>query len=142
VLTISDAALAVLTGSWTPQIAVDAYYDGDLVLSLTTLDPADPQRGMISGSLSEDNTRDTIGTGSGSAASVDNSLIPTSWDSPLACYGSELHVRVGIPIPGQDTEWLSLGWFVIEEFDTQEWWQQYTQADGNTVWVSRGSWPR
>lgn len=129
-LDISPEALAVITGSWTPLVQVDAWYDGELVLESVP---------WTACNVDEDATQAILASGSCTAAAPDDSLIPVSWDSPLACYGSQLHIRVGVPIPGRDTEWFSHGWFPISDFDCTDWWREIELGDGTTVWAPQGT---
>jgi hypothetical protein len=129
-LDISAAALSVLDGSYVPQVKVDAWYDGELVLEDVP---------WSAGQLGDDTTRDLVSSGSMTSVAPDSSLIPSSWDAPLACFGSELQVRVGVPLAGQGVEWFSLGWYVIEDFGCTEWYQPYEHSDGTIEWVVRGT---
>ena len=108
---------------------VDAWYDGELIYENVPI---------LSGAVTFDSTRAIVGSASIVAGSSDGSLAPTRWDSPLACYGSELHVRAGIVIPGGGTEMFSLGWYRIDSFDSQEWWRPYATPDGAQIWTPQG----
>lgn len=129
-LDITAQALAVLAGSWTPQVQVDAWYDGELVRAGLPVSAA---------GTNEDASQTILGSGSTTSVSADDSLIPTSWDSPLACYGSQLHIRQGIPLTPDQVEWFSLGWFVINDFDCNDWWREVTRPDGTVVWQPQGT---
>lgn len=130
----SAAATAVLLGTWTPRVRVDAWYDGEVVAQDVT---------AISASTSDDSTQAIQGSGQVTAAAEDDSLIPTSWDSPLACYGSVLHVQQGVPLSADQVEWYSMGWFPIVDFSCADWWREVTRtnADGThqTLWAPLGT---
>lgn len=113
---VSDAYLEALTGSFVPVVQVDAWYDGDLVLSGVPVE---------TGSVTLDNDRVISGALHLTAASGDDSLAPDRWEAPLAPYGSELHVRCGLRTGAGVTELITLGWFRIDVSDPQEWWKPY-----------------
>lgn len=120
-----------MLGSVTPVVQVDAWYDGEQI--------AENLPG-VNGQVTADSTRTIVTSASISAAAVDDSIVPTSWDSQLACYGTQLHVRAGIQLPGGGTELMSLGWFRVDSYTTQEQYQPYQQGDSSpAVWVARGS---
>lgn len=115
---------AALTGSVRNKWQVDAWYDGQLVAENVN---------VIAGQVDVDTSRDILATATATAGSDDGTLAPTGYDSPLACYGSELHVRASVETGG-DPLWFSLGWFRIDDYTTSEWWRDF--GDGN--WVSKG----
>jgi len=48
------------------------------------------------------------------------SWVPTSFDSPLGCYGQQIFAQVGVGLVGSDTvEWINRGIFLLESADTQ-----------------------
>lgn len=130
---VTDEFLAALDGSFQPTVRVDAWYDGELVLEDVPI---------TGGSVTLDRNRAINGSLSLDAASPDGTLIPTSWDSPLACYGQVLNVRAGIRYGASDGEDVSLGWYRIDSADPREWWVPYRTTDDLTqdpTWVCRGT---
>lgn len=130
---VSADWLAALQGSYQPTVRVDAWYDGELVHE--NIPVAD-------GQVTLDRSRAIAGSLSLSAASPDGSLIPSSWESPLAPYGSVLNVRAGIAYGAESGETVSLGWYVIDAADPKEWWVPYRPSADLTVepeWVCRGT---
>lgn len=115
---ISDqrAFEAALRGSYVPTVTVDAWYDGRLVA-------ADLPIG--SGKVTVDGTRSTAGSVTVNSGSPDVSLVPTRWDSALAPYGSQLHVRSGVRYGSGATQTVSLGWYRIDNSDPNERWVAY-----------------
>lgn len=119
--TVSATFLQALKGSYIPTLRVDAWYGGELVLADVP---------VVSGSVTVDRTRTIQGSMSLVAASSDGSLVPSSYGSPLAPYGSVLNVRSGIkagPVAGES---VSLGWYRIDSSDPAEWWKPY-RPDGD-----------
>lgn len=111
--TVSATFLQALRGSYIPTLRVDAWYGGELVLADVP---------VVSGSVTVDRTRTIQGSLSLVAASPDGTLVPSSYGSPLAPYGSVLNVRSGIkagPVAGES---VSLGWYRIDSSDPAEWW--------------------
>lgn len=129
---VSADWLNALTGSYQPTVQVDAWYDGELVLQGVP---------VAGGRVTLDRTRAMAGSLSLDAAATDESLIPTSWDSPLAPYGSVLNVRAGIRFGAESGESVSLGWYRIDSADPKEWWVPYQGADLSQppTWVCRGT---
>lgn len=127
---VSDAFLDSLNGSLRPVVQIDAWYNGALVVE---------NLAITSGSLTLDSTRSIVGSLSAMTfASPDGSLAPTRWDSPLACYGSELHIRAGLQLgPSQGAEIVSLGWYRIDTYQSNEVNQSYRASDGSTIWIPR-----
>lgn len=123
--TVPAGFLDALTGSISPKVQVDAWYDGQLVAADLPL---------TAGSVTIDTTRTIAGSCSATFGSEDSTLAPTSWDSPLACYGSQLHVTAGLQLP-DGLQMLSLGWFRIDSYDAGEWWKQYPGGQ----WVMVGT---
>lgn len=119
---VSADFLAALEGSVQPVVIADAWYDGELVAENLPLTKA---------SVSFDRSRSIVGSLSMSVASADGTLAPLSWNSPLAPFGSEVHVRAGF-----GDELLSLGWFRIQSADPSETWARYEVHD-DTRWVRR-----
>lgn len=114
---VSPEYLAALKGSYVPTVTVDAWYDGKLIL---------PNVPLVSGSVTVDGGRSIAASLSVTAAAPNDSLVPDRWDAPLAPYGSQLHVRVGVRQGAGATEQVSLGWYRIDSADPQEWWAEYT----------------
>lgn len=113
---VSADWLNALNGSYQPTVTVDAWYDGELVLQDVP---------VSAGRVTLDRTRVIAGSLSLDAASPDDTLIPNSWDSPLASYGSVLNVRAGIRYGAESGESVSLGWYRIDSADPKEWWVPY-----------------
>lgn len=129
---VGDGFLDALQGSVSPQLRIDAWYDGEIVKSDLT---------VTSASLVMDGTRALVGSATVVATDPDGEIIPTSWDSPLAPFGSELHIRQGIRTGSTAVEWVSLGWYRIEECDPDETWAAYydrTYPARAPRWVPRG----
>lgn len=129
--TVSSAFLQALNGSLMPVAQVDAWYGGQLVKQALP---------FVSGSLTIDSTRTIAGSlDTFTFVSKDGSLAPTRWDSPLACYGSELNIRAGLQLHGQGLEMISLGWFRIDSYTSNEFNQLYSRpASGIAQWIPRG----
>lgn len=120
-----------LKGSVMPVVQVDAWYDGQLIKENVP---------GIGGTVSADSTRTVITSASISAAASDDSVVPTSWGSMMGCYGTQLHVRAGLELPGGGSEMMSLGWLRVDSYSTQEQYQPYQSgATDAPVWVARGS---
>lgn len=119
---------AAIEGSTTPVQVIDAWYAGELVA---------PNIPVASALVTYDSTRAIAGSLSLVVQTDDEALNPTAWDSPLAPFGSELHVRAGLQLSGSP-ELLSCGWFRINECDPQEWWAPYQLPDGEQRWALRG----
>lgn len=129
---VSDGFLDALQGSLTPELRIDAWYDGQLVYENVPI---------TSASLVMDGSRTIVGSGSIVATDPDGALIPTSYDSPLAPFGSELQIRQGVRTGSAGVEWVSLGWFRIMESDPDESWSAYydrTHPSRAPKWVPRG----
>lgn len=127
-LDVSTNFLDALTGSFTPVHKVDAWYDGDLVAS---------DLPITSATIVADSSRVIDGSVSLVIQTNDETLRPDSYDSPLAPYGSELHISAGLLIAGSP-ELLSCGWFRIDDCDPDEWWAKYQLPDGSIAWAMRG----
>lgn len=127
-LPVSDAALAALTGSHTPYLRADVWYDGQIVVydlpvtggQVEAVDDGDAIRKRLTLSIAND----------------DGSLVPRSDDAPLAPYGSRITVRAGVEV-GSEPEAVSLGWFRVETCNVDEAWRVYDRVDG-VKWVSSG----
>jgi hypothetical protein len=128
VQTVSDEFLAALSGSHTPALTVDAWYDGELVLENVPVN---------SGSVTVDGSRTIAGSLTLTSVSEDGSLVPDRWDAPLAPYGSQLHVRAGVRYGSGSTDQVSLGWYRIDSADPQEFYAPYTVGT-DVEWVCRG----
>lgn len=129
---VSDGFLDSLQGSLTPELRIDAWYDGELVKENLAINAA---------ALTMDGTRTIVGSGTVVATDPDGELIPTSFDSPLAPFGSELQIRQGIRTGSAGVEWLSLGWYRIMDSDPDESWAAYydrTHPSRAPKWVPRG----
>lgn len=129
---VSDGFLDALQGSLTPELRIDAWYNGELVKENLAINSA---------ALTMDGTRTIVGSGTIVATDPDGELIPTSFDSPLAPFGSELQIRQGIRTGSAGVEWLSLGWFRIMDSDPDESWSAYydrTHPARAPKWVPRG----
>ncbi|MCW2496052.1 hypothetical protein [Jatrophihabitans sp.] len=123
-----DAIKSALSGSARSVVQVDAWYDGDLV---------EKDLNVLSGSLTFDSTRAIAASLETSIGSPDGTLTPTGYADPLACYGSELHVRGALLTSGA-TKWFSLGWYRIDDYAATESWQNYPLPNGDARWVQRG----
>lgn len=121
---VSQNFLQALDGSFRPIYLIDAWYDGQLVLATDDLP-------ILSGSVTIDSTRAIAGSASVVSSSPDGKLLPASFDSPLACYGSQLHIRAGIDFPS-GPELVSLGWFRIDSYSGAEQWRK-VQRRTNTI---------
>jgi hypothetical protein len=117
---VSADWLNALKGSFQPDVQVDAWYDGDLVYEGLPVE---------GGQVTLDRTRAIAGDLSLEAASPDELLVPTSWNSPLAPYGSVLNVRAGIRYGFDRGESVSLGWYRIDASDPKERWVPYQDGD-------------
>lgn len=126
--TVSADYLNAISGSHTPTVQVDAWYDGQLVLENVP---------VTSGSVTVDGTRTIAGSLTLTSVSEDGSLVPDRWDAPLAPYGSQLHVRSGVKAGSGATEQVSLGWYRIDSADPQEYYAPYTVGT-DVEWVCRG----
>jgi hypothetical protein len=132
VQTVGDGFLDALQGSFAPELKVDAWYDGQIVAESISVSSA---------SLEMDGSRTIVGNVSLVATDPDGALIPTGWDSPLAPFGSELQIRQGIRTGSAGVEWVSLGWYRIEESDPDESWSAYydrTSPSRAPKWIPRG----
>jgi hypothetical protein len=132
VQTVGDGYLDSLQGSVAPELKVDAWYDGEIVYEGLNI---------TSASVTQDGSRTIVSTASVVATDTDGQIIPSKWSDPLAPFGSELHIRQGIRTGGQGVEWVSLGWYRIEESDPDETWAAYynrTHLSQEPQWVPRG----
>ena len=127
--TLSTQFAAALSGSWTPVHILDAWYGGRLVYSGVPI---------VSGQVTLDSSRKVAGGLNVNIASEDQALVPVNWNSPLAPYGSELQIRVGIAYPSGLQELLSLGWFRIESCDPHQSFGRYVHRNGTVTRVFRG----
>lgn len=118
-LEISDTATGVLTGSWIMHTRIESWR-GEELLAVDVP--------VVSGTL-------TIDSGSNVPERVVFTVprvdIGFSWDPthevdhPLAPYGQQIRVLIGVEL-GQDLiEWMQLGWFLLAS----------TRVDGDTVEV-------
>jgi len=121
----SDQWDLALAGSVQPVAQVDAWYDGEMI--------AENLEGLT-GSVAADSTQLVTGTANVTAADADGKLIPTTADAIVGCYGTELHVRAGILLPGGNVETKSLGWFRIDTAEPEEQWQEYHRRRHARSW--------
>jgi hypothetical protein len=112
----SDQWDQALAGSFQQVVQVDAWYDGELI---------EEDLQGVTGSVSVDSTQLVQGSSAITAADDAGKLIPVTADAIVGCYGTQLHVRGGILLPGGNVEIKSLGWFRIDTADPAEQWQQY-----------------
>lgn len=116
-----------MRGTITPVVQVDAWYDGQLVEDPAG-DPVGQKLSVASGQVSFDSTALVQTSGQVAVTSDDDSIVPTDFDSMLACGGSVLHVQQGIQLPGGGQELMDLGWLRITQSGSQESWQPYQQS--------------
>lgn len=104
--TTSSRFLDALRGSHNVRIQVDAYRAG--VLIREDLPITDGAVRVDASSAVRRQLEVTVG---------DPTLAPAPGDisGPLTPFGTELHVRRGIRFPDGTTEWVSLGWFGIQQ---------------------------
>jgi hypothetical protein len=112
----SDQWDQALAGTFQQVVQVDAWYDGELI---------EEDLQGVTGSVSVDSTQLVQGSSAVTAADDAGKLIPVTPDAIVGCYGTQLHVRGGILLPGGNVEIKSLGWFRIDTADPDEQWQQY-----------------
>ena len=124
----SQAWADAMGGTVLPVVQVDAWYGGQQV--------SQGSLSVASGQVSFDSTALVQASGQVTVTSDDDSIVPTDFNSMLACGGSILHVQQGIQLPGGGTELMDLGWLRITQSGSQEAWQQY-QATPPLV-VARG----
>lgn len=126
--TVSDEFLAAISGSHSPTLTVDAWYEGNLVLENVP---------VAAGSVTVDGTRAIAGSLSLTSVSEGRLLEPGRWDSPLAPFGSQLHVRAGVRYGTDTSDSVSLGWYRIDSADPREAYGKYV-VNGQILWVHRG----
>jgi len=126
-LPVSQSFLDGLTGSFAGALQVDAWYGGELVLSAITVESAE---------ITLDAAQLIQGQATLTLAANDGSLIPRTPDAPLGCWGSELHVRAGLAIPGGPPELVSVGWYRIDTFDAELFWLPDLGQVGSRVTVT------
>lgn len=120
--------LAALTGSHTPYVRADVWYEGDIVAADIPI-----AGGQVEGVDDGDAIRKRLSL---TVADDGGALIPRSEDAPLAPYGSRINIRAGIQT-GREPETVSLGWFRIDTCSVDESWRVYDRVDG-VQWVSNG----
>jgi hypothetical protein len=119
-----------MEGSFVPLVQVDAWYDGELVY---------PNLPVTGGSVTRDAARAIHGALSLTVRDTDGTLIPTSYNAPLAPFGSELQVRCGLRTGAGTAGYVSLGWYRIDSSDPDESWDAYYRGRLATdpTWVAR-----
>lgn len=127
-LPITANALAALTGSHTPYVRADVWYEGDIVAADIPV-----VGGQVEGVDDGDAIRKRLSL---TVADDAGALIPRSEDAPLAPYGSRINIRAGIQT-GREPETVSLGWFRIDTCSVDEAWRVYDRVD-TVQWVSSG----
>lgn len=106
----SEAFAATLTASHEVVTTCDLWYGGRLVAASVPI---------VDGQLKSDGDADVRARLTLTVADATGDLVPdgTAGLSPL---GGELHVRRGVRIPGGGVETVSLGWFRIQQAETDE----------------------
>lgn len=127
----AGGVMTELGGSFAPTVVVDSWYDGDLTFAGLPL---------VEGTLTFDLCRTVTGSLTATFAGPEPELDPLSaWGAPLAPWGSELHVSVGLSA-SPAAPLLSMGWFVVVASDPTDYWGRYDRGPGQpTQWVSRGT---
>lgn len=110
-ITLSDAALSVLTRSYTYRCRIESWRGDELLADDIPIDTA-----------SEETDR-TLRVPERVTLSVPRTDRGVSWapvgvDHPLAANGQRLRVQLGIDVAGA-TEWIQRGWVVIESAETR-----------------------
>src|SRR5688500_11799214 len=119
-----------MEGSFVPLVQVDAWYNGELVYSNLPI---------VGGSVTADSGRAIHSALGLTVRDTDGTLIPTSAESPLAPFGSELQVRCGLQTGAGLAGYVSLGWYRIDSSDPDETWDAYYrgQCTDDPTWVAR-----
>lgn len=128
---VTDGFLSALTGSHTPVIKADVWYDGELVAGDLPI-----VSGQVKGTDDGKAIRHDLNL---TVADPDGRLVPRSESDVLAPFGSVVNIRAGMKSSSGSAETVSLGWFRIDTCDADEAWSLYTGADGTQVWSSRGA---
>ncbi len=126
---VTTGFLAALTGSPSYRVQVDAWRGGALIGGDIPVQDCTITRSIGRGSTCDLTVADPDGLWS-----------PRKFTDPLAPYGSELQVRVGVEV-GQIVEFVSLGWWVIQSAESVDRYgiKSRPAEPGRALWVSRGS---
>jgi hypothetical protein len=117
-LEMSTAALAVVQRSYTMQVRAESWLDGELLADDIPVATGNEERDR-SLTVPERITLTIPGRDRGT------DWDPTDPGHPLAAYGQQLRIDIGIGVGAGKTEWINRGWFPIASSDT----------DGETVSV-------
>jgi len=123
--TAGTATLAALGGSYELVVWADVWYNNQLVLSNIP---------VTSGSITSDIGQDVASRLQLTIADSTGKLAPLYPTDPLACYGQEININVGVAGGAAEAEPLSLGWFRIQDIDIHHAWFQIPSG----AWRSGG----
>jgi hypothetical protein len=119
VISLSDAALAVLQGTYRTRLTVESWYGAQLLAEAVPVTTATEE---VDRSLKVPE-RVTL-----TVPRLDRgvSWSPVAYDHPLSANGQRLRVQLGIDLGNGVTEWITRGWFLVED----------SEADGDSVNVT------
>jgi Domain of unknown function (DUF5047) len=117
-ISLSDEALSVLTGTYTYHIAVESWLDDQLLAD------------VIPVSSGSEETDRSLTVPESITLTVPRVYGGVSWspaerDHPLAAHGQRLRVQLGIGLQGGTVEWIQRGWFLVRD----------SRAQGDSVMV-------
>lgn len=110
-ITLSDAALSVLTRSYKTHLMVESWLGSELLSDAVPVDSASEEtdRGLT---VPERVTLTVPRRYRGESWS------PVAADHPLAAKGQRLRVQLGIELSAGEIEWFQRGWFLIQSSET------------------------
>jgi hypothetical protein len=110
-ITLTAAALDVLTRSHRRYLAVESWWGGQLLASDIPVE---------SGSEETDRSLAVPERVTLTVPRLDRgaSWSPTTEDHPLAANGQRLRISIGVGLVSGDVEWITRGWFLVEDADT------------------------
>ena len=106
-ITLSDAAMSVLTRSYRVHLVVESWLGDELLSDAVPVDSAGEETDR-SLTVPERVTLTVPRRYRGESWS------PVAVDHPLAANGQRLRVQLGVELAGGEVEWLQRGWFLIQ----------------------------
>jgi hypothetical protein len=108
--------LGALNGSYQMSVYADAWYGGEVVVEGLW---------VVDGTLEFESSGSTQGVLRIKVADPTGDLVALKYSDPLAAYGSEIHLRWSVQVPGgEEIDPISLGWYRIQINETDEFWVQ------------------
>ena len=124
--TAGTGVLSTLGGSFKLQTWVDVWYNGNQIID---------NMPVSEGSINYDITQDVQAQLQFKAADATGELVALLPTDPLACYGQEVNVSMGVSSGAQVAEPLSIGWFRIQDQEAEQKWIKTPSGQ----WRSGGS---